>query len=95
MHITLVDYCWEISKIQLSQFRSAHYHFTLPDSVDKEMRNAFEKLNVLDEQPCSDKNSESSELNTFTLQILAAIDHNKNINHKRPNVIQFLAILKN
>ena len=57
----------------------------MPEPVDKEISNAFEKLNIIDEQPYKKNCSESSEFSIFKPQILAAIDHIKDISHKRPD----------
>ena len=66
----------------------------MPQPVDKELSNVFEKLNITNEQLCEDKNSRGSELKTFPPQILAIIGFIKDIRHKRQDVVQFLAILK-
>ena len=55
-------------------------------TVGKEMSNAFEKLNIIDEQPYNEKCSESSEFSIFRPQILATINHIKDISHKRRNL---------
>ena len=58
----------------------------MPEPVDKEISDAFEKLNIIDGQPYKEKCSESSEFSIFKPQILAAIDHIKDISHKRPDL---------
>ena len=63
-------------------------------TVDKEMSNAFEKLNIIDEQPYKEKCSESSEFSIFKSQILAAINHIKDMSHKRPNLDEIFDFIK-
>ena len=58
----------------------------MPEPVDNEISNAFEKLNILDEQPYEEKCSASSEFSIFKPQILPVIDHIKDISHKRPDL---------
>ena len=58
----------------------------MPEPVDKEISDAFEKLNIIDGQPYKEKCSESSEFSIFKPQILAAIDRIKDISHKRPDL---------
>ena len=57
----------------------------MPEPVDKEISNAFEKLNIIDEQPFKKNCTESSEFSIFKPQILAAVDHIKDISQKRPD----------
>ena len=64
------------------------------ESVDKEISNAFEKLNIIDEQPYKEKCSESSEFSFFKPQILAAVDHIKEISHKRPDLDAIFDFIK-
>ena len=45
----------------------------MPEPVDEEMSDAFEELNVIDEQPCSDKNSKSYEITTLKAPIIDTI----------------------
>ena len=56
----------------------------MPELVDKEISNGFEKLNIIDEQSCKEKCSESSEFSILKPQIFAAINLIKDISHKRP-----------
>ena len=58
----------------------------MPEPVDNEISNAFEKLNILDEQPYEERCSVSSEFSIFKPQILPVIDHIKGISHKRPDL---------
>ena len=58
----------------------------MPEPVDNEISNAFEKLNILDEQPYEGRCSVSSEFSIFKPQILPVIDHIKDISHKRPDL---------
>ena len=39
----------------------------MPEPVDKEISDAFEKLNIIDGQPYKEKCSESSEFTTFVM----------------------------
>ena len=64
------------------------------EPVDKEISNAFEKLNIIDEQPYKEKCSESSEFSFFKPQILAAVDHIKEISHKRPDIDAIFDFIK-
>ena len=64
------------------------------EPVDKEISNAFEKLNIIDEQPYKEKCSESSEFSFFKPQILAAVDHIKEISHKRPDLDAIFDFIK-
>ena len=58
----------------------------MPEPVEKEISDAFEKLNITDGQPYKEKCSESSKFSIFKPQILAAIDHSNDISHKRPDL---------
>ena len=58
----------------------------MPEPVDNEISNASEKLKILDEQPYEEKCSVSSKFSIFKPQILPAIDHIKDISHKRPDL---------
>ena len=64
------------------------------EPADKEMSHVFEKLNMIDEQPYKKKCSESSEFIIFKPQILAAIDHIKDISHKRPDLDAIFDFIK-
>ena len=66
----------------------------MPEPVDKEISNAFEKLNIIDEQPYKKKCSESSEFGIFKPQRLATIDHIKDISHKRPDLDAIFDFIK-
>ena len=66
----------------------------MPEPVDKEISNAFEKLNIIDEQPYKKKCSESSEFGIFKPQRLAAIDHINDISHKRPDLDAIFDFIK-
>ena len=58
----------------------------MPEPVDNEISNASEKLKILDEQPYEEKCSVSSKFSIFKPQILPAIDHIKDISHKRADL---------
>lgn len=45
----------------------------MPEPVDEEMSDTFEKLNIIDEQPGSDKNSKSYEIATLKTPIIDTI----------------------
>ena len=64
------------------------------EPADKEMSHVFEKLNMIDEQPYKKKCSESSEFIIFKPQILAAIDHIKDISYKRPDLDAIFDFIK-
>ena len=65
------------------------------EPVDKEISNAFEKLNIKDEQSNKEKCSESFEFSISKPQILAAIDHIKDISYKRPDPDAIFNFIKN
>ena len=58
----------------------------MPEPVDNEISNAFEKLHIIDEQPYKKKCSESSKFSIFKSKILTAIDYISDITHKRPDL---------
>ena len=58
----------------------------MPEPVNKEISDAFEKLHIIDGQPYKEKYSESSEFSIFKPLILATIDHIKDISHKRQDL---------
>ena len=60
------------------------------EPVDKEISDAFEKLNIIDGQPLKEKCSESSEFSIFKLQILAPINHIKDISHNLDAIYDFI-----
>ena len=64
------------------------------EPADKEMSHVFEKLNMIDEQQYKKKCSESSEFIIFKPQILAAIDHIKDISYKRPDLDAIFDFIK-
>ena len=45
----------------------------MPEPVDEEMSDTFEKLNIIDEQPGSDKNSKSYKIATLKTPIIDTI----------------------
>ena len=65
------------------------------EPVDKEISNAFEKLNIKDEQSNKEKCSESFEFSISKPQILAATDHIKDISYKRPDPDAIFNFIKN